>query len=146
MKNSRSGLARSGQYPETIEFGKPKSSTLVFQFKGDFSRLLSSSAEQLSILTELDLADNTITNLPEELKQLENLRKLTLRQNRLEALPEWFFQHFVGLQMLNLGYNKLRTIQPAFNNFKEIKYIYVDHNQLSKFPTEICQLTSLIGK
>jgi hypothetical protein len=144
MKNSRSGLARSGQHPEIIEFGKPKSSTLVFQFKGDFSRLLSSSAEQLSILTELDLADNTITNLPEELKQLENLRKLTLRQNRLEALPEWFFQHFVGLQMLNLGYNKLRTIQPAFNNFKEIKYLYVDHNQLSKFPTEICQLTSLI--
>lgn len=145
MKNSRSGLARSGQFPELVEFGKPKSSTLVFQFKGDFSRLLSSSPEQLRQLGELDLADNTITNLPEELKQLENLRKLTLRQNRLETLPEWFFQHFAELQMLNLGYNKLRSVPPTFK-FQHIKYLYVDHNQLSKFPTEICQLTSLIGE
>eukprot|EP00029_Vermamoeba_vermiformis_P005583 TRINITY_DN1981_c0_g1_i1.p1 TRINITY_DN1981_c0_g1~~TRINITY_DN1981_c0_g1_i1.p1 ORF type:complete len:1210 (-),score=286.78 TRINITY_DN1981_c0_g1_i1:79-3708(-) len=144
MKNSRSGLARSGQYPDVIEFGKPKSSTLVFQFKGDFSRLLSSSPEQLGQLAELDLADNTITTLPEELKHLENLQKLTLRQNRLEALPEWFFQRFAGLHLLNLGYNKLRTIPAAFNSFQAIKYLYVDHNQLSKFPTEICKLTSLI--
>jgi Leucine-rich repeat (LRR) protein len=115
--------------------------------------------------TELDLAGHNLTELPPEIGQLVNLKKLSLRSNQLSALP-----HEIGkltsLQELSLSYNQLSSLPteigrltnlyqltitsnkitilpPSIGQLVNLKELYISDNRLIKLPPEIGQLANL---
>src|SRR6185503_12221039 len=64
------------------------------------------SLYQLTELRSLDLFGNQLTALPESLGHLSQLRTLDLRSNQLTALPE-SLGHLTQLEHLDLSANKL---------------------------------------
>lgn len=55
------------------------------------------------------LHDNAITDLPEELGQLEKLAKVNLSHNKLTKLPESFFR-LKDLTILNISHNQFEEL------------------------------------
>ncbi|KAJ1980135.1 hypothetical protein H4R34_002567 [Dimargaris verticillata] len=61
-------------------------------------------------LVTLDLADNSLTVLPETLGQLAQLTTVSLARNRIAYLPQAWWQHWVNLERLDVSDNCLRCL------------------------------------
>ncbi|MEE9553496.1 MAG: COR domain-containing protein [candidate division Zixibacteria bacterium] len=116
-------------------------------------------------LTELDLSNKEIIELPPEIGRLTTLRSLNLNYNQLTLLPaetgnltelkslrlsrnqltEWppEIGNLTGLQSLNLGYNGISELPPEIGNLTGLRSLDLRQNYLTKLPTEISSLTEL---
>jgi internalin A len=68
---------------------------------------------------KLDLREKSLTELPKEIGNLENLRQLDLSYNHLIKLP------------------------PEIGNLTELRHLHLNHNNLTSVPTEISRLSKL---
>ncbi|HXD34221.1 MAG TPA: COR domain-containing protein [Pyrinomonadaceae bacterium] len=97
---------------------------------------------RLSGATELDLSDQKLTELPESLGKLTQLRHLYLFTNQLRELPE-FLGQLTQLQGLYLSGNQLRELPEWLGQLTQLQSLYLSRNQLTKLPESRSQLEQL---
>lgn len=78
----------------------------------------------------LDLSDNAITEIPEILKSLKNLKILYLYNNLIKEIPDWFGD--LKLRNLDLRENPIREIPESFSNLS-LTELKIDYHH---FPTD----------
>ena len=94
---------------------------------------------QLANLKQLYLEWNNLTSLPSSFSQLSNLENLAISNNWLIALPN-DFGNLTELSFLDLGYNQITEIPESIGNLQNIEYLWLFNNQLSSVPETICDL------
>ena len=94
---------------------------------------------QLQNLRELYLGSNQLKELPASFGQLKNLSYLSLSENQLKELPTSFGQ-LQNLSYLSLGNNQLKELPASFGQLQNLSWLDLDYNQLNKLPTSFGQL------
>jgi serine/threonine protein phosphatase PrpC/Leucine-rich repeat (LRR) protein len=87
-----------------------------------------------SRLSMLDLAGNSIRELPEHLPRLNSL---TLSRNCLSEIPENMIcalLHYRRMEILDLSVNSLLGFPPQLSNLQSLKRLILRDNQLTNFP------------
>ncbi len=97
----------------------------------------------LKNLSELNLSNNRLTDLPKELAKISKLKLLNLGYNLFNAIPETIFQ-LHQLETLNMEANLIRVIPSAIGNLTNLTDLNLFANQIAVFPTEICSLKSML--
>ncbi len=97
---------------------------------------------ELSELRELRLQANNLTTLPECLGNLTKLKKLDLSSNNLASLPAPVLK-LVDLEGLYLHANQLVSLPEAIGRFRELRELYLHRNCLASLPAAIGRLVSL---
>ena len=97
---------------------------------------------QLSQLTMLDVSYNNLTQLPVEIGQLTQLTTLHLSHNKLSQLPVEIGE-LTQLTSLHLSNNKLTHLPVEIGNLIQLTTLYLQNNKLTHLPVEIGQLTQL---
>jgi internalin A len=97
---------------------------------------------QLRDLRYLDLSVNELTALPPEFSQLQSLACLNLERNRLAAWPRELTQ-LRGLTELDLSYNRLTRLPPEIGQLRNLALLKLSDNELTALPPEIGELSSL---
>jgi internalin A len=103
---------------------------------------LPESLAQLSQLKKLYLYNNQFTSLPESLARLSQLQALNLDDNKLTALPESVAQ-LSQLQALSLTRNKLTTLPESVIRLSRLRFLYLDRNLMTTLPEALRKLTRL---
>jgi Leucine-rich repeat (LRR) protein len=92
--------------------------------------------------TELILWNMELTELPEALNQLTQLRSLDVSYNRLISLPECF-NDLTRLESLDISNNQLIKLPDSLSNLIQLQWLYLSYNKLTTLPEWIGQLTNL---
>lgn len=92
--------------------------------------------------TELDLSGLGLTELPEEIASLTQLRSLYLSHNQLTELPE-AIASLTQLQSLRLSDNQLTELPEAIASLTQLQELNLRSNQLTELPEAIASLTQL---
>ncbi|XP_019622158.1 PREDICTED: uncharacterized protein LOC109468350 [Branchiostoma belcheri] len=97
---------------------------------------------KMAQLRDLNLGENDFTSLPSDIGKLIKLRKLWLRRLSLTTLPiaVCFLRN---LRTLNLHGNILTSLDDAIVNLGDLTTLDASSNQFSRFPKQICALTTL---
>ncbi|GAB3948053.1 hypothetical protein GCM10028805_21490 [Spirosoma harenae] len=96
---------------------------------------------QLSLLTDLRIANLKLDRLPATLGSLRHLKKLDVSYCGVDSLPSEISQ-LAELEDLNLGGNKLRQL-PNLRQIRALRVLDVNGNQLTALPDDIGQLIQL---
>jgi Leucine-rich repeat (LRR) protein len=91
---------------------------------------------------ELNLNNKNITEIPESISKLSNLKYLYLRSNQLTAIQE-SISKLVSLKYLDLRHNQLTTLPESIGKLVRLKHLYLHNNQLSTLPESIGNLIKL---
>lgn len=91
---------------------------------------------------EIDLGNMKLTELPESLGQLKQLRTLNLSDNQLTTLPEWLGQ-LKQLRELYLSNNQLTLLPESLGQLTLLDRLDVDDNQLTHLPDTMSRLRQL---
>jgi hypothetical protein len=103
---------------------------------------LPESLGRLTQLKDLALGLNQLTALPEWLGRLTQLQKLYLFQNQLTVLPEWLGR-LTQLQRLDLSYNQLTALPESLGRLTQLKTLDFSGDQLTVLPESLGKLTQL---
>ncbi len=113
--------------------------TLLY-LKKKFWRLRYKVAECLVV--ELDFQFKGLIKVPEEIKYLKFLKKLSLRYNQIASIPNWI-ESLIFLEELDLYSNSLTFLPSCIGNLRSLKNFSLSINKLEKIPEEICSLSRL---
>ncbi|KAM5145627.1 uncharacterized protein ACMZJ9_012990 [Mantella aurantiaca] len=92
----------------------------------------------LPSLEVLNLASNKIHYVPQALRKLHNVTRLSMENNFIEAIGKNSFKHQHALQSLNLRRNQIWAIQDeAFNQLNKLSVLNLGHNSLSHLPNQL---------
>ena len=94
-------------------------------------------------LTELDLSNNNLTEMPKEIAQLNNLTTLDLSHNQCATFPNEIAQ-LTNLIELKLSFNHLNKVPKEIAQLTSLTKLDLSYNQLTELPKEVAQLTNLI--
>ena len=97
---------------------------------------------QLTNLKILNLDNNQITEIPEVSGKLSNLTELSLSDNQITAIPEVIAQ-LSNLTELSLSDNQITEIPEAFAQLSNLTLLDLSHNQITEIPEVIAQLSNL---
>ncbi|MCC3470985.1 MAG: leucine-rich repeat domain-containing protein [Microcoleus sp. PH2017_13_LAR_U_A] len=97
---------------------------------------------QLTNLKILSLFNNQITSIPEAIGQLLNLTQLDLRDNQITSIPEAIGQ-LSNLRVLSLFNNQITSIPEAIGQLSNLKQLDLRDNQITSIPEAIGQLSNL---
>ncbi|MEG4214459.1 COR domain-containing protein [Microcoleus sp. Pol14C6] len=99
---------------------------------------------QLTNLKILNLSNNQITQIPEEIGQLSNLTQLDFRSNQITSIPDaiWQLSH---LTKLDLGFNQITSIPEAIAQLSHLTILDLSSNRITFIPEAIGQLSNLTG-
>jgi len=76
--------------------------------------------------------------------KIHRITHINLDGWNLEAIPNAIF-NFRNLKVLSLEFNQLGSIPDAISSLKSLKHLYLDYNDLSTLPDAIGKLNSLKG-
>jgi len=93
-------------------------------------------------VTELNLANNRLKELPDYIGRLKNLKKLNLGQNQFEVFPSVILT-LTKLEKLYLNHNLLTEIPETISNLKHLKVLFLNKNHFTSLPESIGELTKL---
>ena len=133
-----------GQCPLTLALTKPKpriaallesagavpDECVALDMNGfNFKRLdsLPLGILRLTSLTDLNLSNHLLTDLPDELPSLDALRRLDLSINRFEQIPAAVFE-LRALESLNLSNNQLHEVPDAIEGLVKLEELDVSLN------------------
>jgi internalin A len=103
---------------------------------------LPESIGQLTRLSTLNLSNNQLTSLPESIGQLTRLSTLNLSNNQLTSLPESIGQ-LTQLRILNLSNNQLTSLPESVGRMANLGWLYLDDNKLTGLPESLRNLRLL---
>jgi Leucine-rich repeat (LRR) protein len=99
---------------------------------------------RISGATRLDLAYLGLSELPPEIGQLVNLRRLYLNNNYMRHLPIEIRQ-LPDLKWLIISDNNIEHLSAEISQLSNLEGLSLGSNQLRQIPAEIGQLTNLIN-
>ncbi|TAE68409.1 MAG: GTP-binding protein [Oscillatoriales cyanobacterium] len=85
---------------------------------------------------------NKLTEFPDVVLQLTNLKILSLRNNQITYIPEAIAQ-LSNLTKLNLWNNQITSISEAIGQLSNLTRLNLSHNQITSIPEAIAQLSNL---
>ncbi len=97
---------------------------------------------ELESLRSLDLRNNKLETLPDWMSKLTNLSSLDVGYNGLKTLPDWMSK-LTNLSSLSVAGNKLETLPDWMSKLTNLSSLYVGGNLFSEFPSVVYQITSL---
>lgn len=103
---------------------------------------LPESLWELIQLKSLRISQTKITTLPDSLGQLTQLKSLDLSRNQLTTLPE-SLGRLTQLTSLNLSGNQLTALPDSLGQLAQFTELNLSNNQLMHLPEPIGQLTQL---
>ncbi len=104
---------------------------------------LQSGATELDLSNKYDTPDEKkLTELPESLWKLKQLKLLKLSYNKLTTLPDSLGQ-LTQLTELNLSNNRLTTLPDSLGRLTQLQTLHLSANQLTSLPDSLGQLTQL---
>jgi internalin A len=92
--------------------------------------------------TQLDLSDLKLKELPETVRELQQLQVLNLSRNDISVVPDWLSE-FAGLQRLDVSHNKLTALPESVGKLKQLWLLDVSNNKLVVLPESLGELTQL---
>jgi internalin A len=99
---------------------------------------------QLTNLKILSIPYNQITVIPETIGQLSNLTELYLNENQITSIPKTIGQ-LSNLTRLSLYNNQIISIPKAIGQLSNLTGLNLGHNQITVIPEAIGQLSNLTG-
>jgi len=96
----------------------------------------------VTCLVSLILSNNKISDLPSQIKYLNNLKVLDLGVNLLTSIPLAIYS-LTNLTELHLEHNKIIAIEPEISNLENLQILNMFANQLTIIPNEVCRLSNL---
>lgn len=105
---------------------------------------LPNSIGDLKELRLLNLSSNRLKNLPESFQNLNNLEILHLNGNSFRVLPK-FFGNLINLRELFLGYNILTSLPEQFGNLINLRKLFLGPNKISVLPESFRYLNKIRG-
>jgi len=114
-----------------------KNNLLLMEKKGFTGR-----PEKILEVTILNLENCHITELPEEIGNLINLKQLLFYGNNLKKLPITI-GNLINLTHLFLGKNSLSKLPKEIGKLKNLIYLNLENNNLNEVPKKIGNLTNL---
>ncbi|MEH2263508.1 COR domain-containing protein, partial [Nostoc sp.] len=97
---------------------------------------------KLTNLTQLDLRNNQITQIPEAIAKLTNLTQLDLRNNQITQIPEAIAK-LTNLTQLILSDNQITQIPEAIAKLTNLTQLILSDNQITQIPEAIESLPKL---
>ncbi|XP_073399743.1 leucine-rich repeat transmembrane protein FLRT1-like [Dendrobates tinctorius] len=92
----------------------------------------------VSSLEFLDLGSNKMQYIPQALRKLHNLTRLSLENNCIKAVGKNSFKFQLGLEDLNLRRNRIWGIQvEAFSQLNKLSVLNLGHNSISHLPNQL---------
>jgi hypothetical protein len=88
-------------------------------------------------ITELDLAHQGLTKIPEEIKYLINLITLSISYNNLTRIPEHIFDRLTNLEILNLSNNQITVIPISILNCRRLVFFDCSANPIERMDIRI---------
>ncbi len=85
---------------------------------------------------------NKLTEFPDAVLQLTNLKILNLSRNQITAIPEAIGQ-LSNLTLLYLHNNQITSIPQAIGQLSNLTQLDLRDNQITSIPEELCQLSNL---
>jgi hypothetical protein len=109
--------------------------------------LLHAQLRQLPALVSLESlhlsnTQRTISNIPQGLDNLPNLKELDLSCNDLTIVPDTIYK-IRTLQRLNLSQNSLSEISNMIGDLEELLSLNLSRNKLLSLPNALCKLSKL---
>jgi len=101
-----------------------------------------SSILKLTSLKKLGLLINNIEVIPSDIKNLSQLEELCLDENKIKKLPDEIFK-LTNLKFLGLSGNRIETIPSSIKNLSNLEELQVFKNSIKKLPDEIFKLKNL---
>src|SRR6476469_8219933 len=97
---------------------------------------------QLTNLKILNVSHNQITSIPEEIGQLSNLTRLDLSENQITSIPEEIGQLW-NLTHLDLSSNQITSIPEDLAQLWNLTLLDLSSNQITSIPEDLGQLWNL---
>lgn len=94
------------------------------------------------ILRNLDLSKNKLSNMPDDILRLKNLKLFNLDTNKLQKLPDSIV-NMKKLEVLNISSNALSSLPLSFSNLSCLKQLYLNNNNFRHFPLQLIGLPNL---
>lgn len=91
----------------------------------------------------LELSDLELTEIPKEVFELDNLKILRLRKNKIKFIPD-DIEKLASLTELNLIDNEIETLPQGLFKLQNLQILHLRKNEISEIPKEIENLKNLI--
>jgi len=88
------------------------------------------------------LYHNQLTQIPKELGNLTQLKRLSLYHNQLTQIPKEL-GNLTQLKRLYLHVNQLTQIPKELGNLTQLERLYLEHNQLTRIPEELAHVVNI---
>jgi len=135
-------VAKRSEYP--VKEGFPQTLTHI-RINGIRLAKIDKRITKLMNLTELDLVENEIENLPEDCEALTRLSTLNLANNKINVIPRGFSagQLSKTLTSLNLTSNSIKLLPNHVCQLAQLVSLHIDENELTQLPPSLGNLSKL---
>src|SRR6476661_3397401 len=97
---------------------------------------------QLTNLKILNVSQNQITSIPDAIAQMSNLTRLDLRGNQITSIPEALAQLW-NLTDLDLSFNQITSIPEEIGQLSNLIVLFLSNNQITSISEDLAQLWNL---
>ena len=98
--------------------------------------------EEICSADSIAVRGNQIEEIPKEIGNLINLRKLQLPFSQIKEIPKEI-GNLRNLRLLDLSFNQIKEIPKEIGNLTDLRRLLLKNNQIKEIPKEIGNLTNL---
>lgn len=93
-------------------------------------------------ISKLDLSNQNLTEFPDEIFKMKNLRSLNISNNKIKTIPS-DIKNLKNLRTLDISFNQLDNIYAKICELKNLRILNLNSNNLKSFPVQFDRLENL---
>lgn len=128
------------QIPASVRLNRRLES--LWMGNNKLAKLTSKQFRGLRRLTDLNLYNAGLTQLPKGVGRIKRLTVLDLYYNKFTELPKQL-SRLKKLEQLAIAHNDLKEINKSLAKLRRLQVLYAHHNRISQLPAELQQLKNL---